>query len=523
MEKLLIADDEEWIVEGLKLLLPWEELGICLTRTAACGQEALEIIKEENPAIVVTDIRMPGMDGLELAKYLFDRASECEVIIISGYADFNYARQAIAYGVSAYLTKPVIREELKKTVQEALSRIWEKRLRRQQLEQLQEAEKNRELTQCYLQEYPRKEEQADDKRYVTAVLEVTRLYSKDIEMTQITDRFEKEARDLSWNNGRGIFFCNRINPDQYILIVEIEEDCGYEEVCERLKRDIRLLQKRVHREMELEGIVGVSELYSDISQSFKAYLQAKFIAENLEGSGECRIVTAKEFDSIYSGVKVRHEAIQELITAMEEGSRKKVERLYSELTQNENRHTDALIRLRMNVQEMMISLSKLLERYGCSMYEMGCEYADVFRKIWWIDSCERLEDYGRILIEAAMERIEAVRHAGNESIIQQIRKYVDEHYMEPLNQNEIAKRFYINATYFSRAFKKEIGVNFTDYVRKRRMDEAETLLISTNLKIQDISDRVGYETPGYFTKKFQEVYGETPGKYREQNQKSGEL
>lgn len=520
MEKLLIVDDEEWIVEGLKMQLPWEEMGIQLTRTAASGLEALEILKEEEPSIVLTDIRMPDMDGLNLAKHIYERGLACETIIISGYADFDYARQAIAYGVSAYLMKPVIREELKKAVQESLVRIQGNRARRYQLEQLWEAEKNLELTQYYLQENQRTDDLTEDKEYLTAVFGVTRLEHKDESQEQEADRFLRLAREIPWSDNQCIFFNNRFNPNQYILIVDMGKSYGHQAVYNQLNRYFRMLQKRVSCEMELEGIIGVSEPYHNVNQTFKAYLQAKFVAENLEGSIECRIVTAKEFDSIYSDVKVNHEEIQKLLIAVEAGDWKQVERLYGDFEQGWVHDSNGLIHMRMSIQEMIISLSKLLKRYGCSMYELGCEYADIFRQIWQIDSCDKLREFSIILIEAAMERIEAVKYQGKESIIRKIQKYVDEHYMEPLNQNEIAKRFYINTAYFSRAFKKEMKVNFTDYVKKLRLEQAAVFLLSTNMKVQEIANRVGYDNPNYFIKKFQEMYEVSPKKYREQHKRS---
>lgn len=102
-------------------------------------------------------------------------------------------------------------------------------------------------------------------------------------------------------------------------------------------------------------------------------------------------------------------------------------------------------------------------------------------------------------------------------MIVQIKNYIDYHYSESITLNEISKKYYINAAYFSRAFKKEIGVNFNDYLRKLRLDKAAAFLASTDLKVYEIAGKVGFDNPNYFMKKFQEQYGITPGKYREQH------
>lgn len=176
---------------------------------------------------------------------------------------------------------------------------------------------------------------------------------------------------------------------------------------------------------------------------------------------------------------------------------------------------DALICTRVNIQEIIISLSKLLTQYGGSMYELGHEYADIFARIWKIDSCSKLRKQSKILIEAVMGRIEAIEYQGKESVIGQIKNYIDSHYAETITLNEISKKYYINAAYFSRTFKKEIGTNFNDYIRKIRMEKAVAFLTSTDLKIYEIAGKVGFDNPNYFMKKFQECYGITPGKYRE--------
>ncbi|MBP3470291.1 MAG: response regulator [Lachnospiraceae bacterium] len=521
MEKILIVDDEEWIVEGLKLQLPWEAYGIELTSTAQNGKEAIEILEKENPSIVLTDIRMPMMDGLELAKYIYTQKKDCELIIISGYADFEYAKKAIAYGVSAYLTKPVIREELAEAIQEILEKLCLKREQKQKLAQLKDVEEYSELSQYYLMENQCQEKQTENSRYITAVFYVTQLENKSHMQNREEACFLRLAKEMSWNNGRGIFFNNHFNPSQYVLVVDFEKNCKIQEVYERIESDFAEFLDRVRSEMNISGIIGVSTPYDNTNQSFKAYLQAKFIVENLQGDEKCRIVPADEFGNVYGRIKVDYDEIQELMTAIECRNRKGVEKEYGRMTKKWEESTEALICTRLNIQEILVSLSKLLTQYNGSMYELGHEYADIFAKIWSIDSCHKLVEQSKILIEAVMEHIDTVESRGKESVIIQIKKYIDNHYSESITLNEISRKYYINAAYFSRAFKREIGINFNDYLRKLRLDKAAAFLASTDLKIYEIAGKVGFDNPNYFMKKFQEQYGITPGKYREKHSETG--
>lgn len=519
MEKILIVDDEEWIVEGLKRQLPWEEYGIELTCTAQDGKEAVEILEKEKPTIVLTDIRMPLMDGLDLARYIYTKKIDCEMIIISGYADFEYAQKAILYGVSAYLTKPIIREELCEAIQEILDKIHLKREQKYKLEQLKEVEEYNELSQYYLTENQNLKNQVDNIKYMTAVFYVTQLENKNKTLKNEEARFLHLAKGISWNDGRGLFFSNHFNPSQYVLIAEFDQKCKTQDLYIKLNRDFKKFLFKIRKEMNISGIIGVSTPYDNTKQSFKAYLQAKFVAENMQGDETCRIVTADEFGDVYGRIKIDYEEIHELMIAIECRDRKNVEKQYSRMIKKWEENTEALICARLNIQEILISLSKLLTQYNQSMYKLGHEYADIFAKIWRIDTCHKLVEKSKILIEAVMEHIDKEEGRGKESVITQIKNYIDNHYSEPITLGDISEKYYINAAYLSRAFKKEIGINFNDYLRNQRLNKAAVFLASTDLKIYEIAGKIGFDNPNYFMKKFQEQYGMTPSRYREQHLK----
>lgn len=516
MEKLLIVDDEEWIVEGLKLQLPWEEMGIELLQTASNGKEAIMILERDEPTMILTDIRMPEIDGLELAKYIWQKKKACKMIIISGYADFEYARKSIVYGVSAYLTKPVIREELLEAILKIKEDLNSERNIRKRMERLTIDERNRELSQRYLRESNDKTNCTENKKYLTCVFYVTKLKHKDNSRERVGDRFLRLAEETEWNRSGGVFFCNRYDLDQYVLISGYQLECDYDSICHELESDFKRLICSLKEHLEIEGVIGISEPCENLNQSFKAYLQAKFVAENMKGSKECRVITVGEFESIYHKAEVDYEEIKKLILAIESGNRKDVNRLYSHMAEIWKKNSDSLIQTRVNIQEIIISFSKLLTQYGGSLYELGHEYADVFGQIWRVDSCDKLIELSEILMEAVTEYIDTLKYQGHESVVKQIKKYMDAHYTEPLLLGEIAKKYYINAAYFSRIFKKEVGINFNDYVRTKRLEEAALLLKSTDLKVYEIAGRAGFENANYFMKKFQEFYGMTPGKYREQ-------
>lgn len=128
MIKVVIVDDEPKLRQGLQTLIPWESLGFIVTATAANGKEALEVIEEKAPDVVIVDIRMPVMDGLQLIEHLRSNGHHLHFMILSGYADFEYAKQAIKYGVFGYLVKPVDIDEMSSSLKRIRERIEEERL-----------------------------------------------------------------------------------------------------------------------------------------------------------------------------------------------------------------------------------------------------------------------------------------------------------------------------------------------------------------------------------------------------------
>lgn len=190
--------------------------------------------------------------------------------------------------------------------------------------------------------------------------------------------------------------------------------------------------------------------------------------------------------------------------------------MYQTLASDWAEEKNRLIRARMNIQEILVSLSALLQRYERSMYLLNHEYTDIFNQIWRAGNCSELMDYCEVLLEAVTDYMDTARNAGKESVIGQIKKYLEIHYAESISLNDTAAKYYMNAAYLSRAFKKETGVNFNDYVKQIRMERAAEFLTGTDMKVYEIARRVGYENESYFMKKFRETLGMTPGQFKDQ-------
>lgn len=515
MEKLLIVDDEEWIVEGLKLQLPWEKYGIVLTEPARNGKEALKIIERERPSIVMSDIRMPQMDGLELAEYVCRNHKECEFIIISGYTDFEYAKKAMSYGVIGYVTKPVEREELEVVIKEALKKLEKKSMESRTINELQMIKENRQFTEKYLKAYIASEEELEQKKYIMTVFHMTSLkIAKEGE--DPASYFLELLRKHMSRQEHTIVFQNMLEKKQYIMITENDACADYEKELQLLKNNIKITLNKIKTKMDLEGVVGISSFYENTNQSFKNYLQTKFIVENIHSDRSCNIMALSEFEKMHSEVEIEYEVIRKLINEVEKCNKSDALKLCKNLAEKWLNGQYPIMFVRVNVQEILINLSQILTKKGDSMYNLNYEYANAIGQIWKIESSENLMELLFKLIEAAIEHIHMRRDHGEETLTEEVKKYIEVHYAEPLTLADVAKMFYVNPTYLSRVFKREIGIGFNDYLRKRRLEVSAELIKTTNLKIYEVANLVGFDNPNYFMKKFLEHYGVTPSKYREE-------
>ncbi len=515
MLKLLIVDDEEWIVEGIKLMLPWNEMGIEVMQGAKNGEEAILQMKEETPDIILTDIRMPKVDGLELAKYVSVEKPDSEVLIISGYADFNYAKKAMEFGVSAYITKPIERDELEENIKNTIKRIEEKRRIKKEAEINKLEHRNRELSEIYLKEDKNESNTGDknEKHYLTAVFKVYELKSKVTTPEDINTQFQRLVTEAQRDDKHGIFFQNQNVRNQYVFIIDFPKTSQKERIMEGFRKDLMEVLQKVRMEMEIQTIVGISDIYENSSLNFQAYLQAKFIVENVKKTESSQIITKDQFDKYYSNISINEKKIEEMLLAVEYGNRKQVKVLFDEVIRECGRERNLLIHLRMTIQEVLIQLSRLLQKYGGNMYQLSNKYVDIFKRIWQITEMQELSEECYILLEDALEFICTIKDEGKESTIVQIRKYLDKHYEEPITLNSMAEKYYLNSAYLSRAFKREAGINFNDYLKKLRLQKAVVLLKTTEMKAYEIAEAVGYDNVNYFLKKFKEEYGVTPSQY----------
>jgi len=525
--KVLIADDESKVCRLIQMLCDWEKLDMELVGTAYNGLCAVEMIEQYMPDILITDICMPGCDGIEVIKRAREYNPALEVLIISGYADFKYAQSAIRYGVSDYLLKPIRQQELQETLEKLGSRCRQEKARLDASQQLlQFVEDDTQRKRCGLffdlllsrAKRPVPELEVLNEQYayhfVTGVFRILILkldYNEKKYDQQavrcILDGVEEKIKDALEPCCEEMEIC-RDGAVSYII-------CNYKkDNTHQFRQAVRSAVDRITmKRFELWNAVfalGMGRSVnrcSDLEQSFWTAVLA--VRERLiEGCD--KLLEAPEHTGTndysdlsstfnYRCAKAMELHDEQMVSA---SVRELKERLLSDKLVTGNDllnmvHTVGVHALTRDQQEHHTDkVSEFLK--ACN----DCSSADSLFALLEERLCQMVQ-------ESRLQREEESRKP-----IRAAKQYIMNHYVEPITLELVAEKVGFSSSYFSSLFKKETGVGFTDYLIQLRMEKAKDLLKNTKDSVKDICTAVGYSDLKHFTSMFRKYTGLKPGEFR---------
>lgn len=521
----ILADDEGIILKGLKKLINWEGLGIRIVGEAGDGEEALALIREKKPQLVVSDIAMPGLSGLEMLREIGRQGLDTKVIFVSGYQEFSYAKDAVRYGAVDYLLKPVEKEELEKAVYRAVSLIDDQ----SRLSILSNSESENKMYQIFQKISGNREYAKEDLYEQFSRLNISvegkfmvgaafRLYAlkrgegntrmQELMKFSAANKIQKKVEDSGW----GFVVKKEINTCYVIFLLNLGEGRIMVESCVR-----KLIAEAADRQ-NLAIKVGVGELVEDISALPLAYKTARFAME-LYYFTEDEIIW---YEDVQKEFQESFEDYQEKVQNLKEGFLNRQKSLNVEINQVlaviRNLHFGnrfaALNRCNLMLSGLIWDLCDLylLDETWISEGEQCMEQMRLMPT--YRQTCELViqflnQMHQQVLTGGSKEYNEAVR----------IRQYVDEHFVENLTLESMAQIAGMNPYYFSSYFKKNTGMNFKAYLTEIRMAEAAQLLINTDCKAYEIAERVGYRNVRQFNENFKGKYGKSPNEYRKEQRR----
>ena len=521
MFKIILADDEPIIIKGLRKMIKWEELNAEIVAEAKNGEELLKKIQEYEPDIVISDVAMPRMTGLDVIKAIRANESNTKVIFLSGYQEFEYVRTAIRYEAVEYLLKPVGKEELEQAVLKA-----EKMLKADHPMEYWQEEHNdmQNIFRKMNSEAECKELynhfndmgiEIKEKSFTCICFSIPTSFYKKIGNQNMAEllRFSifKKIEEILKKGKNGFVIKREANCSNIILLHERGEEI--------VEGRIQQVRDRITKEYKVGLIVGIGSTVNQISELKFAYKTAKFCSELHYFTEEQTVryqEIAREFHSSFEDYNNKYkEMLDEILSKNKNWNQTLTEVL--EIV--ENLHFGNRYAAENRCIAMAMDLFSELEECRMVSQESRKEYENMVAKIRNQASFRELKLYITKFLNTFLEKYGNGDSGMEGNTIRIVKEYIKEHYAEDLSLGKLADIVYMNPYYFSSFFKKETGQNFKNYLAEVRMKVALKLLMESDMKTYELAEAVGYHDVRSFTEKFREYFGESPSSYKK-NRKS---
>lgn len=532
--KVLIADDEKHVREAIKMLADWDGHGITAIFEASDGQAAVELIAEESPQIVMTDMRMPRMDGTRLLEWIKENRPDVKTIVISGYDDFELVRHTIRSGGLDYILKPVDPDALNEALEKAVEAVRKEALQ-DRLSTRQNMELNRmrphyadklltdlvgspggkeELARQLRDEFDLPDSAASCRAAVISAAQLDQ---------EVLDKFAQMpellyftliniCNEVLMTGKKGIAFRHLGRPEEIVMLLWVDT-MQLEALLESIRQGIDLT---LHRLVHIGAGPGLP-FPQGAALSYQDARQALWQRNALGVSGW-----------LHTGTPQPSKPLR--LSSHEESFRLAA---LSGSTDQIGAAVDAWMK---QVRELGAVTPEQLAQWNAEWDWMLKQWMDQGEgpcpggpekdALLELPRSLPLDPQGRLSFPlwkaqyegrlTAASRILTQRHSRENHIIHDIAAYLETHYAEDISLQDMAARFFLSREYISRRFKQEFGVNISDFLAGVRIEKAKLLLLNPQLRIARVAEMVGYQDEKYFSKVFKKQEGQTPNEYRKE-------
>lgn len=499
MYKVLLVDDEEMVTQGLTRFVKWEEEGFEVAGTAESVDAAMKLLEENSVELVITDVQMPGQNGLDLIKLLNEKYPSIKTVILSGYSDFSYAQQAIRLGALDYLTKPINFGALKTLL---------RRIREKLDEEKQQGGRDGQMEQmlCHTLILNIANGLPYDEARAAVCLD-TRCPVRAVRLSQ------KEAGDLPQALEEELH--RQFDPCQVVSPASGELLCVVEGT-----RDPAQLEKQMNEQLvgPLSLCIGISEEQPGYRELRLAALQAGKAMRYQKARNSAGVMLYEQVRTMFLDNEGDNDAgVRKLVEAfsMPENRAHLVEDFLSELVSLEGSGHFSLAQAQHFCTELLIELDTPLQTLTSPEFPRHLLMSETLMDVLGGQTLPEIRGYMVQYLKRVLEEVRKMDESQQSGeLIDRVKAYIQSHYAENLTLAVLSEIFYVCPPYLSRLFKKKTGINFVDYLTELRMEQAKKFLADPNLMIYNVSEMVGYENPRYFSRLFKEATGSTPQEYR---------
>lgn len=534
MTSLLIVEDEEAIKQKLMGNVSWHEYGFKPVLGASNGLEALAILEQTPIDIMVTDIQMPKMNGIELVKEVKRRNDSMKIIVISGFAEFEYAQESIKLNVADYLLKPFASRRLLEIVLRLKEQRDQEQAEKTELQELREnlhrnMEALREKFFLNLLNHNMASmdmaaelkflglERLADLPYQVAVIEIPEGLLREVteeDKYLLNLQFMNQAKRLLDGGDYHYFAMNQLRNQMTVIFFapDVELPVRLEEYLTQL----RLALKQ-------SVTIGIGGKYCGFQDLSASYREAKLASQYRYIHGLNRVFAIRDVNLDNPNYHKYYYYLHQnrIFDDLRVGA-------YSTIREDIKAFIEEMRTSNMNPESLRIIASNLILLTYTTMNELGYNLNELFettsphalsplRDVNNTESLDELENFLVIFYEKISAYASQKRNSLNQNLVDEARRLVDENYASDITLSGMAERYKISPGYLSLLFSERMGKNFIDYLTERRIKKAQELLKHTDMKIYEIASAVGYNDSYYFSNCFKKVVGVAPSEFRGNN------
>ncbi len=533
MFKVFLVEDEIVVREGIRNNIHWEQYGFIYAGDASDGELALPLIRQIQPDLIITDIKMPFMDGLDLIKLVREELPRTKVVIISGYDDFSYAQQAIRMGVEQYLLKPVVKEKMVETLIALHQKMETEQQQQEYLAKFQQE----------AQEYETFSRRRFFEQIVTGGLSVS-------EISETAKTMGIDLNALCYNIV--LFSLNSAEydgstPESYTDALAAVQDRVTQFIVSHREFILFRWNVTTYAVLVKGGQDDIAQLTLDCTENIQRYCVMAgrdvdwYIAygtpvSRLSAVPICfteasRILSYRYLcpkEHILSEASIRDFRKNDGLEADTGKNEIDQESIHNFLSNGEEQEIDRFIeQLLRSAGEETLSMPLFCRYLAMAVYFAATEYLDSIGcrtdSLWPAElrpkdstsTPEEVREYARQVIGQAIEVRNCESKKQQRDLLVQAIKFIDKNYPEEsISLDRVAREVNISPNYFSAMFSQEVGQTFVEYLTSKRISEAKRMLRQTDKRSSEIAFAVGFKDPHYFSFVFKKVSGRTPSEYR---------
>lgn len=512
MVKVLVVDDEYFAREGMKRTIDWDTLGCALCGEADNGVIGMELARELKPDIIITDIKMPGMDGIEMANSIKEFLPNCKFIIITGYDEFEYAKRAIKLNAVDFILKPIDEKELLNGVLNASEIVRNSKLQRDAIiEKL--------LLDCLRGKFL-------DSLSMLEVLKSNNITFENVIIVNMeNDDYE---RIIEAGNQERIYIQNRMVRDivykvfnDEIYVVECHQDKLALVIegkklkdIDELNEKIYLIKEEIRKKANITLTVGISNI-NEMVNIANAYKESKEALKYKLYVGKDKIINYKDIvkESKEYEVSFKKDKMEILLSLKARDRRNvelKLKHLYFEKLKAYKAEENMIRQISI---ELILAGINVVKEYNVIVQGAVSENFNVYKKAAKLNTIDELYNMVYSCFIKIIDELKEFTIEAEESGLDKAVKYINENFTKEISLSDVAKHSYLSESYLSRRMKKILGIGFAEYITKLRIEKSLELLKSPNAKIMDVAVSVGYQDYRYFSQIFKKYTGYSPSEF----------